>query len=183
MSNVTVLTASIPERASKLAEAIACVTAQTEPPASHLIGIDHAREGAPVVLNELLAAVGTEWVMVLDDDDLLDKNHLEVVTEDCRVGVDVVYSYCRTTGRPYKFYNQPFSVEGLMGRSVVSHTALVRTDLLCAHGGWENTVGYDWELWKGLARAGARFQTVPYVTWTYRLDMDHAHLSWEGWSS
>lgn len=175
--NVTVLTASIPQRASMLAEAIQSVCEQSQPPFAHLVAVDVCRLGAPMMLNRLLDAVATEWLMVLDDDDLLDPHHLKTLVGNS-VDADVVYSYCRTEGRPFEQYNQPFDALMLEHRSVVSHTALVRTSCVREVGGWHRERGYDWDLWKRIRGEGATFRSVPEVTWTYRLL--GGNESWDG---
>lgn len=165
---VTVLTPTIPERIAMLEQAMASVDLQTIPVAEHLIGVDEHRVGGGAVLSHLLRDVKTEWLMVLDDDDLLDPNHLETL-DDHLEGADVVYSYCRTEGRSYTHYNQPFDLDNLYSNSVVSHNALVRTAWARLVDGWRPIRGYDLDLWRRIADRGAIFRSVPEITWTYRL--------------
>ena len=164
---VTVLTASIPERADKLAEAAASVSAQVVRPQAHLIGVDHARRGAPVVLNELAATAASEWLMVLDDDDVLYPDHLIALLDESDDS-DVVYSSCVSVGREFTQYNRPFDRELLKRKSVVSHTAMFRREWWEKVDGWVSEWGYDWRFWQRLARAGASFHHVDKVTWEYR---------------
>jgi hypothetical protein len=164
MSEVTVLTASLPERAGMLAEAIGSVAAQSHPVAAHLIGVDVRREGAPVILTRLAAVAATEWLMVLDDDDLLDPHHVKTLLGHVE-HADVVFSYCRAEGHDFDWYNHPFDPQRLEDRSCVSHTALFRRVLAS---GWDPGDDYDWRFWQRLARSGARFVAIPEVTWTYR---------------
>ena len=165
---VTVLTASIPERLDKLCEAVASVNRQIVRPKAHLIGVDHARRGAPAVLNELAGCADSEWLMVLDDDDVLYPNHLLALLDESD-DVDVVYSSCVWVGREFAQYNRPFDRELLKRKSVVSHTAMFRRDLWAKVEGWRSEWGYDWRFWPRLSQAGARFHHVNEKTWEYRL--------------
>ena len=164
---VTLLTASLPERKDLLAEAVASVAAQTVHPVVHLVGIDHAREGAATVYNRLAGMVDTPWVTFLDDDDLLDPNHLETLLDNCG-GCDVVYTWCRAVGHNFRLYNQPFDRKLLFQRSIVPITAMVRTEFYARAEWMRHEDGYDWRFWQRVANAGATFRCVPEITWTYR---------------
>ena len=166
-NEVTLLTASLPERGHMLAEAVASVTAQKVPPVAHLIGVDHAREGAATVYNRLAGMVDTGWVTFLDDDDLLDPNHLEMLLGHCQ-GADVVYTWCRPVGHSFRLYNQPFDRNLLRRRSIVPITAMVRTEFYARAGWMRHEDGYDWRFWQRVADAGASFRCVPEITWQYR---------------
>jgi len=164
---ISLLTASLPERQPLLAEACASVAAQTLKPAVHLIGVDYARRGAEATYNALSEQVETEWLTFLDDDDLLDPHHLEVLAANLSDDVDVVYTGCRTEGHQFPHYNQTFNPNLLLKRSIVPITACVRTstfrDLK-----FVKEWGYDWRLWQRIHRAGGKFLAVPQITWTYR---------------
>ncbi len=78
------------------------VRGQLVPPAAHLIEIDWPPDGFVKVCNRLAAQVETEYLMVLPDDDLIDVTHIQTLLENTAPGgneADVVYSWCRTTGR------------------------------------------------------------------------------------
>lgn len=168
---ITVITAALPSRPFMLAECIASVAAQTLRPAAHLVGVDLARRGSSAVRNDLLRAVGTDWTAILDDDDLIDPDHLESLAA---VRADIVYPFTRITGREgWHFGNYPFDAERLRKGNYIPVTALVRTDLLRELGGWrhasECNAGFeDWDLWLRALDAGATFATTERVTWTYR---------------
>lgn len=174
---VTVVTASLPERAAMLAEAVASVASQTRPVVAHLVGVDHARRGGATMKNALASAVTTKWTMVLDDDDLLMPEHVATLLASAG-NHDVVYSAPIVEGDPqFTLYDEPFSVEMLRRASIVSHTALVRTELLLDLGGWPIARGYDWLLWRAAADAGASFVKTDGRTWVYRLTPEWAHES------
>lgn len=168
MTEITVLTASLPERRGMLAENMASVAAQSLPPAAHLIGVDYARRGGAATYNTLLWAVKTPWFCCLDDDDSADPVHLETMASVGIDGWDVVYTYCRSEGRTFEQYNRPFSGDEVESNSIVPITALCRTALAEKVGGFPPTWDYDRAFWAALHRAGARFLAVPTVTWTYR---------------
>lgn len=168
---VALLTASMPERAGMLAEAIGTVAAQSVLPKQHLVGVDHRRQGAALTYNGLAKAVCcAEWLTFLDDDDLLDPGHLEVLGDATSPSVDVVYAHCRTDA-PHlaDAYQGPFDPVALADRCTVPITAMVRKDWFEKVGGFPSTWAYDWDLWKNLSAAGARFLAVDAVTWTYRI--------------
>ena len=162
------LTPTLPERSGMLEEAKASVRAQTFGDVEHLIAVDPDRRGAGPLLNIMLGEVLSEWVMVLDDDDLLDPNHLATLHEHID-GADVVYSMPRVEGGTFTLYDAPFDREALAQRNIVSHNALMRTQAVRAIGGWCALRHFDWDLFRRLDAVGARFRKVDAVTWTYRL--------------
>lgn len=165
---ISVLTAALPERTEMLQEAIASVRAQTFGAVEHLYALDLEHQGAGPVLNRLLEEAAGEWVMVLDDDDLLDPNHLDVCHQHFP-DHDVVYSLPRVEGAVFRQYDEPFNPAVLAVRNIVSHTALMRTNMVRALGGWNPVRWFDWDLFTRLDSVGAEFHQVPEVTWTYRI--------------
>lgn len=181
MSGITVITPTLPEREGLLREAIESVRRQTLQPSDHLVGIDYQRRGGARVKNLLASAVATDWLQLLDDDDVLFTEHLEKLAA-AREGADVVYSWCQSEGDAFDLYNRPFDPELLRRSSIVSHNALVRTELVLDLGGWEEEQGYDWKFWIRALDAGARFVAIPEQTWRYRLNPEWQHESrpWTG---
>jgi GT2 family glycosyltransferase len=188
MPRIAVLTPSLPERGDMLAEAVASVRAQTLPPVAHLVGVDYDDAGIAGVLNLLGRAADAEWLARLDDDDLLDVNHLEVLAAAAD-GADVVYSWCRVAGRsgaggpaPVPGVirnaewtpNELFDPAVLRVRNFIPATTLVRRDLWERLGGWPGADrrrpdhGEDYAFWLRALDARAIFRCVPQVTWTYR---------------
>jgi hypothetical protein len=175
---MTVLTAAIPSRLSMLGECVASVAAQTWPPLSHLIAIDYDHAGPGPTYQRLLEAAPTEWVTMLADDDLADPIHLQTMGAGViDTPLDVIYTYCRSVGRhTFTAYNQPFDRQLLETSSIVSGTALFRRSLALSVGGLRDEWGEDWSFWKRMSGAGARFRSVPKITWSYRFTGDN--LSW-----
>lgn len=172
MSDITVLTASVPKRAGMLIEAMASVAAQTSQPVRHLVGVDYERRGGAATYNQLLAQVDTEWFCCLDDDDLYDDDHLETLMRRS-AGVDVVYSYNHSEGGTFDWYNAPFDKDRLWTSSPVPITALCHTKLAQRVGGFPDTWDYDRGLWQNIFVAGGKFHTVERATWVYRLHGDN----------
>jgi glycosyltransferase involved in cell wall biosynthesis len=165
---VTAITASLPDRTSLLAEAMATVTAQTVA-TSHLVGVDASR-GVAEVRNDLVRATRTDWVAFLDDDDLLDPNHVELLL-GCGANLDVVIPHCRFDGPPLPngYCNRPFDRADLKRHGIFPITVLARREAILDAGGFPTQGRYeDWELWNAMADAGCRFEVIPETTWTYR---------------
>lgn len=165
--SVSVLTASLPERGEMLAEAVASVRAQTYVPEAHLIGVDHHRLGAPIIYNALARAADTVWISFLDDDDLLDPNHLETLMDNS-TEADVVYANCRSEGHEFSLYGRPFSEADLQDHCLVPITALIKRSVFEKAGGFANESGYDWRLWQRAVSSGARVRQLHAQTWLYR---------------
>jgi glycosyltransferase involved in cell wall biosynthesis len=167
---IAVITPTVPERICELMDAMDSVSAQTIPVAEHLIGVDYQRNGPAAVRNRLMNATLAEWVAFLDDDDLLDPDHLEILLDHSR-DADVVIPYCRFEGTPLpaKFCNQKFNRAKLADHGIFPITVLARRSAILEVGGFWTTDRYeDHALWNRMADRGARFVVVPKQTWTYR---------------
>jgi len=187
---ITVITPSIPERRHLLAEAIESVQSQTSPVETHLIRVQQPPQGAlssahlAAQLNALLAAVDTQWVAPLGDDDIYLPNHVEKIQPHLNQDADVVYSWPKHEHENFRIDVSdwpPAHVALLLQeRNFIRTTITMRTELVRRVGGWpgeyrdgvftETGVPYeDWDLLIRLARAGARFRCVPFETWVYRV--------------
>jgi glycosyltransferase involved in cell wall biosynthesis len=166
-STVAVLTPTLASRAHLLAECRASVLAQTVP-VEHLVMEDVGREGPQVVRNRLSMLSESEWLLPLDDDDLLDPDCVETLLAYAD-DADVVYPFCRVEGRD-DFYvvNKLWSERSLMLGNFIPVTALIRRDLFDLLGGYRRVQLEDWDFWKRAALHGARFVCCPEVLWTYR---------------
>jgi len=170
---VSVITPTIPERSALLEEAKASVSRQTYPAVEHLIQVDKDRIGQGFVRNELVLKARGEWLVFLDDDDLLDAQFAELHMEYAiATGVDVVYSICRLpptyTGWAPRIAE--FDEPALRTANYIPVTALVRRSKFETVGGFRVSGSLDdWNLWRSLLDAGARFSYLPCVCWTYRV--------------
>lgn len=165
--NVTIITAALPARLEVLADAMASVRAQTVP-CAHYVGVD-AGSGVADVRNRLMRSAETEFVGFLDDDDVLDAHHVETLLA-ASADADVVIPYCRFDGPPLpsQYCNRPYDRKALRRHGIFPITVLARRAVVLAAGGFATEGWDDWAMWNAMADAGARFVTVPTVTWTYR---------------
>lgn len=175
---VTMITPSLPERGDLLHEARLSVGTQTEP-VRHLSMVDVAGVGPAAIRNKLLDLVETPFVGFLDDDDILDPEHVEVLMallENGRSLADMAWSRCRTyfaPGVPVVHVLQPMRLDYdamfRAGRNWIPVTVLARTESVRQAGCFDPADRYeDFELWRRMHAAGMRFAHHPYVTWTYR---------------
>ena len=139
---------------------------QTEP-VTHLVGIDEAREGPQTVRNRLGFAAETEWLLPVDDDDLLDPDCAATLLAHSR-DADIVYSFCRMDGRTDWNPSQLFSAKRLFRQNFIPVTALIRRDLFLMLHGYRKVPLEDWDLYRRAYQHGARFRCVPEVLWSYR---------------
>lgn len=183
--DLTVCIPTIPERAELLAEALASLEAQTVS-GQRLIGEDTQHNGPVATMNSLGACVTTDWLFRLDDDDLLDPDHFEVLSKWLDDGADIVYTWCRVEGGgevhpPDQFQvrlQNEFGWEHLHNVNWIPCSAAIRTELWHELGGYADVEYEDWDFWKRAVDHGARFRCVPTVTWTYRLgDWEHRGLT------
>jgi glycosyltransferase involved in cell wall biosynthesis len=172
---ISVITATISGRENLLQRAIASVQAQHYAPIEHLIMLDQNRIGGAKIKNILAARAIGDWLVFLDDDDELFPEHLQKLIFHA-ADYDVIYSYSSGNTR----YNLPFTENGLLVDSIVSHTAIVRKSLFLNVGGFPEENGYDWEFWKRALRLGARFKCIPEATWHYDMDETRPHESLGG---
>lgn len=175
MNDITVIVATIPPRAERLAQALSSVAMQTLQPSAIVVEYDHDRTGAAATKNRALAKVTTEWVAFCDDDDILLPHHLEAL-HNCMIdhGADVVYPWPQMAGAPEPRlrFGLPFDADELRRGNYIPTTSLVRTKLAQAAGGFQCPPGTqydDWGLYLGLLDAGAHFVHLPERTWIWNV--------------
>jgi glycosyltransferase involved in cell wall biosynthesis len=176
------LTATLPKREHLLEQCQASVAAQTVP-AQHLVAVDEKREGPAAIRNRLARSTNAEWLIPLDDDDLIDPTFLEVLAPLCG-GADVVYPWCRVQdhmeGLPPWTPNRLFRAETLLRFNYIPVTALIRHSLWDKVGGMpERVQTEDWLMWLACLAEGARFRCVPEILWTYRRGMSGSRNQWQ----
>jgi glycosyltransferase involved in cell wall biosynthesis len=166
-STVSVLTPTLESRGLLLTECRASVRAQTVP-VEHLVMEDSEREGPQTIRNRLATSSESDWLLPLDDDDLLDPDCVEVLLAAAE-GADIVYPFCRVEGRD-DFYvvNKLWNERSLFLQPFIPVTALIRRDFFEMLGGYRNVPLEDYDLFKRAALHGARFVCVPEVVWSYR---------------
>ena len=191
---ITVLTVTIPGREDILARNLRSVNEQTVPVmrqfiCSHIPAARNPQVHYSQAKNDLLESVDTEFVAVLNDDDLWLPHHIETLAPYIHDS-DVVYSWETGNTRHREDcnnYSQKQIIERFENHPIIDGSCIFRTDLLRAVGGfptdWEGPGpregGHyknskanfeDWRLFQALSKAGARFTCVPSVTWTYSTD-------------
>ena len=180
MPLVDVITPTIPKRAALLAEARESVARQTFRNIGHLVAVDENRIGAGALRNAIISRSRAPWLAFLDDDDLLDprwvERHLEAATAS---GADVVHAPCRYP--PHSERRRaigPFNLDRMRREgNYIPMTALVRRSAFDAAGGFRpGILCEDYLLWLDMHAAGAKFEYIPKVCWTYRL---HGRSGWK----
>lgn len=168
MNGIAVVTASRPDRTDMLAELVAAVEAQTVSAAEHIIEIDYGYTGCIETTNRAAARVTSPWMLIMNDDDLIDPDCIEVYTDN--LVADVVYAYTRVTGRADDWCpNRPFDAARLRAGNYICAGSVIRTDVWRAHGGYRESPTFcDYDLWLRILDAGGTFHCVPQVIWTYR---------------
>lgn len=182
---VTIVIPTIPERSHLLAQAVESVHAQTAA-CEYLIGEDTEHNGCVATVNALAECVQTDWLMRLDDDDLLEEDHISVIEKWLDDDADIVYSWCRIEGGGELHPEDQFQVrlqnaygwDHLHVVNWIPCTAAIRTELWRELGGYrEVEMSEDWDFWIRALDAGARFRCIPTVTWTYRMSDAWKHRS------
>lgn len=177
-ADITVITATIPERADMLAELAVSLAVQDVMP-TWFVGIDHDRRGPAAVLNDLAANARTEWLFRCDDDDLFDADHFVTLAPHLTDDHDIVWTWPRVD--PPGWIGEHglqvvLPIKTLRDRNWIASAAAVRTSLWHDLGGLRDVPNEDHDFWIRALDAGARFHLVPQVTWTYRLG-DWPHRS------
>lgn len=192
---VTLITPSLVGREHMLAATVRSVEAQTVP-VKHLSLVDVDRLGPAVIRNKLLAEVDTDLAGFVDDDDLLDPQHVELCTAALRESdACVAYPWFRfnhprgwwplgeflqiqrADGSKVHAFGQPFDPAALEHNSYIPVTVVARTECLRKVGGfpipespeWPHDTAEEWGLWKRLVADGHTFVHVPAITWQYQV--------------
>jgi hypothetical protein len=193
---ITVVVPTIPEHADLLERALASVHAQNVQPAEIVVIHDNGHVGAAWARNRGLEQVETPWVAWLDADDVLYRNHLEVLwMRSACSHADLIYPCMRVVddrglpardptatlhrGQIVNPCGVPFGDEQagwlLQQGNFIPITYLVKTEVVRAVGGFPPNQGpkreEDYLLLCNLLRADppARFEHVEVITWEYHL--------------
>jgi glycosyltransferase involved in cell wall biosynthesis len=201
LTDVTVVIPSIPPRAGSLHRAIQSITAQTFPAAAIVVEVDNHRTGAAATRHRGLTKVDTEWTAFIDDDDLWDPNHLEVLRSCAdEYGADYVWSRFRilypdgrTLDGPTPLGARSFSQWDDNHPAQTTITTLVRTELALKAGGFEaftddpdrlidgQRFGEDFDFTLRMRSIGAVFRHAPVVTWSWRHHGKNTSGRSDGW--
>jgi Glycosyl transferase family 2 len=169
-----VITPTISTRTELLAEAAASVAQQTVP-CTHHIYMDHDHIGPALIRNMIMERLSCEYVAFLDDDDLLDPDHLETLIEALEdEHADLAFSWYRKVGstpeteRIDEWDDYAYGVM-LGGRNLIPVTVVARREAVLACGGFQADRYEDYSLWMRMLAKRLTFAVVPRETWTYRM--------------
>lgn len=187
--DITVVTAAHPARLRNgmLEQAMQSVWEQTMPPSAVSVAVDWDREGAAATRHRALMAARTEWVAILDSDDMFLPKHLEWLSRhQIETGADYVYSWFKVlrhlpTGHtqileedpifPVTHYLNPFDPNDPIE---TTSTILVRTDLAQEVGykaldrGHDINSGEDRRFTLLCIEKGAHISHLVRKSWLYR---------------
>lgn len=182
---VSVAVPSIPSRALLLMRALDSVCAQHLPATAIHVAMDHDRLGAAATRDRALAAVDTEWVAFLDDDDEMYPTHLRALAmHQETTGADLVYPWFDVAGGTDPFPHWRGVPWDGANPHQVPVTFLARTAAIRDAGGfsygWDpsqgedpgtdpegNRAGEDWRLMLRLVAAGAVIVHLNQRTWRW----------------
>jgi glycosyltransferase involved in cell wall biosynthesis len=172
---------SIPPRAELLQRALASVLTQTHPVDEIHVAVDHDRQGAARTRTRACKSAQTEWLALLDDDDLYYPRFVERLLACAQeTGADLVWPWFDVAGG-----SDPFPMfEGRQWQPQEPHqfpvTALVRREALADVGWfelgsedaerWPGWTGEDWLTWNRLSVAGAKLVHLPERLWRWSHD-------------
>lgn len=175
--NITVAIPSIPPRGAMLSRAVNSVLLQTWPADALSIAIDVERRGAAFTRTRAVAAVQTEWVALLDDDDQFGPSHLQVLVEavEADPSADYLFPWFDVVGGRDPFPQHFGKVWDPKEPTQTTTTILVRTELakqvgwLGGHEGMigDQVAGEDFRFTLGCRDAGAKIVHVPVRTWLW----------------
>jgi glycosyltransferase involved in cell wall biosynthesis len=181
-SDVAVVICSIPPRfQDRLPHAMASVYAQTLTPGQVVVQVDHQGLGHAATRNAAMAAVTTEWVTFLDDDDELLPHHLEHLIDVANtVPADLIYPWHQIVdahGQPMRDLlngrGVPFDEEELRRNNFIPVTVLARSGAVRAAGFPVSGPGRpwwkceDWGCWQRMLDNGCTFYHTPEITWKW----------------
>jgi hypothetical protein len=179
VSGITVVTPVHParQRNGMLDRAAASVTAQTLPPARHLVVVDEDGQGAAATRQRGLDQVDTDWVAFLDSDDEFLPHHLERAWACAQeTGADYVYPWYEVVGGSDPMpghFGRPWDPAAPRLTTIV---VLVRSELakqvgflhaLSGQVGVDPSSGEDWHFVLGCNALGAHIVHLPEKTWRW----------------
>lgn len=117
-------------------------------------------------LQQAVMAAETEWVWIVDIDD--------VALPDGLAGLELVAADVLAVGyeREGETYVPPADLDVMGDRNRIPAGSMIRTDVFRECGGFRDVALQDWALWRSLARAGATFAASDRAHYRY---MRHPH--------
>ena len=182
-ADVTIVIPTIPPRHDMRQRAVDSVRHQTLAPKMVLVEYDADRTGSAATRNRALEKVTTEWVLWLDDDDILMPNAIQLLVEAQRATcADVVSGSAWIPQLPgHAEPTEPvppgwIPAGVVQARSRLTVTSLMPTELVRKVGGFERRhdpgTGMDLDdyglYWK-LADVGATFYRIPETVFVWNI--------------
>lgn len=171
---ITIITPTIKGRERMLEECKASVKTQTKR-VKHEVILDDNKIGASKIRNQAVKNAKTEWVLFLDDDDMLKPTHIEKIAPYLK-DYDVIVTWPEYIGTPIQpqWLYQQFDPSILDKWCPWGQCAAVRRNIYLKVGGQpeKGVVFEDWALWKHLYKAGAKFKVIPEILWIHRWHPD-----------
>lgn len=174
LGSVAVITPTIEGREELLVEATQSVLGQTVEVSHHIIP-DVAGQGPAMMRQLILDHITNEWVAFLDDDDLMDADHIETLAAAINEqDADLAFSWYRRVGdapdtpRVDTWDDWCYGTM-LGGRNLIPVTVLARREAILDAGGFDSHDRFeDYSLFMRMLERGCRIAVVPRETWTYR---------------
>lgn len=181
--DITVIIATIPERAHLVGRAVESVARQNLKPSKVIVTFDNEMAGAGPTRNKALYDVTTEWVAFLDDDDEFLPEHLEkLYAKAVETDADFVHSWFTVVGG-----HDPLPMQYGMKFEKASQTTitvLVKTEAAKAVGGfaWDgidpenpgtingDRAGEDFLFACKIYDAGYKMEVLKAKTWLWHHD-------------
>jgi glycosyltransferase involved in cell wall biosynthesis len=172
---ITVCVPSIPVRGHYLGRALTSIAGQLRPADAISVAVDRERNGAAVTRSRALAAVRTDVVTFLDDDDTMNPDHLlRLESFMIDTGADFVFSWFDVIGGRDPFpqhFGKVWNPDDPTHTTVVT---MVRTELARSvgfvapeNGDGAGGSGEDWSFTLGCLAAGAKIMHLPERTWKW----------------
>jgi len=129
--------------------------------------------GVSATRNRGIAACKTDYVMILDADDLLEPRYFEEVAKilDMDPSVAIAYSSYREFGERERLVTlPPFDRTALLTDCIIMGCSLVRRSVLETVGGYDSQqIFEDWELWIRIAGEGWNAKGIQRHYYLYRV--------------
>lgn len=147
-----------------------------------IVVIRQANAGEAAARNAAIRAAGSEWIAVLDADDVFLPRRLEALAQLAHEQPDLdiltTDAVLEVDGRAVRrCYDETWTFEttdqrsAILERNFVFGLVAVRRQVILEAGGYDESIRYatDWDCWIRLVLAGARIGLVPEPLARYRL--------------
>lgn len=123
-------------------------------------------------MNGMAKACGTDALILLGDDDILDSEYVEKTMEWFDKGYDIVYTGMKTFGQHSCYFPPaPWTLENMRKDKKPQFTSLCSTKMFLDLGGFDFSVGkcLDWDFWWRALKAGYKAYPIDEPLFNYRI--------------